>query len=241
VNRFYLRGAIVCAVVFITIAFAIRQPAVLIFDANVVRAVVGLRTPELTLLMKIITFFGTEEFMIPASVLLTMFFFLRFRSVIMAVSVPAVMLPAWFMMKFLKQAFYRPRPDFSPLIDASGYSFPSGHAFMGVIFLGLVVFLLKSLLNNGFAQHLSSSSDKTRQDLGDKHNYLRNFKQESVAIARKLINGSMIIFILLLGFSRFYLGIHYPTDIVAGYSGGFFFYCLYKYTVQNTVDTSVEK
>jgi undecaprenyl-diphosphatase len=90
----------------------------------------------------------------------------------------------------LKLFFHRARPDETwALIHDSGYSFPSGHAAMSVIFYGLVAYFLISLL---------------RRPL---------WKMSVIA--------AFFLLILVIGFSRIYLGVHWFSDILAGWFLGF--------------------
>ncbi len=89
----------------------------------------------------------------------------------------------------LKQLFARPRPDYPrAYLTAPGFSFPSGHAMVSIVFYGTIAYLACS--------------------------YLKRFRAKLlVSISALLISG-------LIGFSRVYLGVHYISDVLAGWAAG---------------------
>ena len=100
-----------------------------------------------------------------------------------------VVLPAGLFNGWLKLQFVRPRPDMVPhIVEAGGFSFPSGHAFSSaVLYLALV--LPFAALATGRA------------------------RQWTIIAAGLTIAA-------LVAFSRVWLGVHYPSDVLAGWLGG---------------------
>lgn len=97
----------------------------------------------------------------------------------------------------IKVAIARQRPD---LIDAvlsePGYSFPSGHAALGMVGWGILAVLVS----------------RTRLPR---------------AIRLALV-AAMAVTVVLIGISRVYLGVHYPTDVIAGWTLGGVVVLLYE-------------
>ncbi len=169
-----------------------QTKAVQELDTWAVITAAQLHSPALTVFFLTVSFFGTKTFLVPACAVVTGFLFLSRNRHFLAF--PLTMLLAWFTMEALKLFFARPRPDFCPLLAENGYSFPSGHAFMGTVFFG---FLAGLLLSHAPRQRV-------------KHFLLP----------------ATFLFVFLLGASRIYLGVHYPTDVLAGCAGGLFFLSL---------------
>lgn len=87
----------------------------------------------------VITFFGSYLFMVTAwLVLLGYYLFVR-KSKRRFINILIVALSNFGLMVGLKLFFNRPRPLIPLLFEAPGLSFPSGHAFMGTIFYGLLI------------------------------------------------------------------------------------------------------
>lgn len=89
---------------------------------------------------------------------------------------------------FLKYVFERERPEAFRLVEAAGYSFPSGHAMVSLCFYGMIAFLLARQIRSWHGRNII------------------------IVCAVFLIAG--------IGVSRIYLGVHYPSDVVAGYAAG---------------------
>jgi undecaprenyl-diphosphatase len=94
-----------------------------------------------TKLMEIITFFGSHYFLIPANLLVAVFFLLTKKSRY-SIKVSAIALSSVLIMLGLKLLFNRHRPLIPLLEPAKGLSFPSGHAFMSVCFYGLLMIII---------------------------------------------------------------------------------------------------
>ena len=88
----------------------------------------------------------------------------------------------------LKGAFERERPNFNRIVEADGFSFPSGHSMGSMVFFGFL----------GYLVIRSNCKPVTKIGWG--------------------ILFSMII--LFIGISRIYLGVHFPSDVLAGYTAG---------------------
>ncbi|MBD2843774.1 phosphatase PAP2 family protein [Paenibacillus sp. IB182496] len=96
----------------------------------------------------------------------------------------------WLLNYALKALFQRSRPALERLVEAGGYSFPSGHAMVSMCFYGMLGYL---------AWGAWRSRDRAYGAL--------------FFAAGLLLAG-------LIGFSRIYLGVHYASDVVAGFAAG---------------------
>ena len=111
-----------------------------VFDEDVFNAIKPFITPNRTSIMKFITFLGKHTLLIPLNVLLIAFFIYKkqrwFAARITALSLTSVLLS--FSLKFY---FQRTRPMLPVIGDVSGYSFPSGHAMISMVFYGLFIYI----------------------------------------------------------------------------------------------------
>ena len=92
----------------------------------------------------------------------------------------------------LKELAGRARPDAElAVVMESGYGFPSGHAVFAASFFGALLLVLC------------------------RSNYLKTRRR-----MQWVVRTSLILLILAVGFSRVYLGVHWPSDVVAGFLVG---------------------
>ncbi|PYE45793.1 phosphatase PAP2 family protein [Paenibacillus barcinonensis] len=96
----------------------------------------------------------------------------------------------WILNTLLKEIFQRNRPEIEHLLAVHGYSYPSGHAMISMGFYGML-FVIWAL---EWRQH-------------------HTFKRWLPVMLG-------VLFILFIGLSRIMLGVHYPTDVLAGFASG---------------------
>ncbi|SDX47913.1 undecaprenyl-diphosphatase [Marininema mesophilum] len=146
----------------------------------------NMESPTLTAIMKGVTELGSVKWLLTGTVIVVLILLIR-RQVQYAVVVAMGMLGTSGMNTLLKNAYERSRPENS-LIDADGYSFPSGHSMGAISFFSLLLYLA--------------------------------WKSRLSYPVKVILTGAWLLLILLIGWSRVYLGAHYPTDVVAGYAAG---------------------
>lgn len=93
-------------------------------------------------IMLFFTFLGTHIFLIPANIVLIIYFLFVKKHRWYSIKIPVIALSSLGLMFLLKTLFGRQRPDIPLLNEAQGLSFPSGHAFMSVTFYGLLIYIV---------------------------------------------------------------------------------------------------
>ena len=105
-----------------------------------------------------------------------------------------VLLGAGLLNGLMKEVFQRVRPDqIDHLVLQGGHSFPSGHSMGSMIIYGGLLFILIRYIN-------------TRTTNG--------------VIGKIALSVVLGVLILSIGLSRIYLGVHYPSDVIGGFSLG---------------------
>jgi len=162
------------------------------FDDSVGDAIRTLRNDTLTPIVAVLTDLGET---VPILIVGAVFFviallFLKLRWELLVMT--AAVLVTWGLNSVLKRLFARERPTVEHLIFADNYSFPSGHAMISSMFYGLLFYLL-----------------------------WRYFKQVkgNVTLAR-VFAAIGIAWVAFMCLSRIYVGVHFPSDILAGASLG---------------------
>jgi membrane-associated phospholipid phosphatase len=151
---FYLYAGVFILLLLITwMVFVSRDLAL---DESVFTFLSPFVTPERTVWMKAITFLGNYKFLVPANlVLIAILLLLKKRFAawqVFVVAISGLGFKLW-----LKELFARPRPD-NPMVDGiMNFSFPSGHALMGIAFYGLLIWLAEKHIRNSAWRRISIS------------------------------------------------------------------------------------
>ncbi len=184
-----LLAFIVCiglGVAFGYIAAAIGNESIVHFDTSVIGFVQGLEAPWLTTVMKIVTWIGSGSVVAPIAVIgfIVLYFVLHYRQ--QAFLLVVVIAGSVIFNSVLKNYFKRERPEIHRIMDANGFSFPSGHSMMAFALYAIIAYIA-----------------------------WRNVKTVTSRVVLVLFTTFMII---MIGTSRIYLGVHYPSDIVGGFA-----------------------
>lgn len=173
-------------IVFGYIATAVGNESIAHFDTAVIGFVQGLEAPWLTTIMKVFTWIGSGYVVAPIALIgfIVLFFVLRYRH--QAFLLIAVIAGSVLLNSALKNYFKRERPEIHRIMDANGFSFPSGHSMMAFALYAIIAYIA-----------------------------WRNVKTTMSRVVLVLFTTFMII---MIGTSRIYLGVHYPSDIVGGFT-----------------------
>jgi membrane-associated phospholipid phosphatase len=120
-----------------------------LFDSEAFHFFEG-HSPGLINFYRIITFFGTPHFLLPAYILLLVYL-LRKKQKTEAINVVLIVTISTGIMFGMKEFFARERPELPLFKEFTNYSFPSGHAFMTFIFCSILGWLIaKSALSKAW-------------------------------------------------------------------------------------------
>ncbi|HEV8611715.1 MAG TPA: phosphatase PAP2 family protein [Thermoanaerobaculia bacterium] len=133
-------GFLVCAVVVFLFGFlaseVFRTTDTRAVDREVTLAMRELQSPSNDRIARIVTFFGSHLFILPATVVVTTGLWLKHHWASALLFCGSVV-GGFGLNALLKIAFARERPDLWPaLVTERTYSFPSGHATISTVFFG---------------------------------------------------------------------------------------------------------
>jgi undecaprenyl-diphosphatase len=172
---------VISTLLFIEIAEDLLKNELNTFDSAIYGAISSIASDPITVIFKVITNLSGALTVI----IMSLFSIILFKDKRYGFYVSFNLVTISLINYLLKNIFSRPRPVNYRLIDATGYSFPSGHSMVSMAFYGFIIYLI----------YMNVKNVKVKWSL-------------CISIG---------VLILLIGVSRVYLGVHYATDVIAGF------------------------
>jgi membrane-associated phospholipid phosphatase len=167
------------------------------FDENVFNLIKPWVNSTHTSIMQVITFIGSQNFLLPANIILICYYIFYRPNLKTALRIATISISSVVVMFSIKLFLQRERPLIALIAKVQGYSFPSGHTFTSVTFYGIIAYIA-----------------------------YKNVKNIYVKWALVIF---FIVLILLVGYSRVYLRLHYASDVIAGFFLGLIWLLLAKW------------
>ena len=161
------------------------------FDQLVARTIHTRATPAGIRFFHAVSFLGSAAFWAVVGIIVLAVLIAR-RERLLAIGWGAAIAGGGLLDLGLKLLVHRPRPVFPDAFAlAPGWSFPSGHSMGAIIGYGVLAYLL-----------------------------LPGIRGRRAPLLRTLVILAALLLIALIGLSRLYLGVHYFSDVVGGFSAG---------------------
>lgn len=124
------------------IAQMISDQKIAQFDGRIIAVVQGFESESTTVLMKFITFIGSALVITILTILVGVILYIMLKHRQELILFVIAIAGSALLNSLLKAIFHRQRPEVHRIIDANGYSFPSGHSMAAFSFFVIITFLL---------------------------------------------------------------------------------------------------
>lgn len=139
------------SIIFIAIAEDVFEKEIFAFDGIIYNFLLNHRNNILNNFFKIMTNFGSAEFLIP----LTILCIICIKNKKYKIMLPVNLIVIASLNIILKNVFVRQRPNELRLIEETGYSFPSGHAMASTAVYGLLLYIVFREVKNKKIRNIS--------------------------------------------------------------------------------------
>lgn len=112
------------------------------FDNRIIAFFEKIGSPALDTFYTAITELGSVLFLVVASIILILFLWFKIKDIWGIVLFIIAVGGSGILTAVLKESYERSRPAINEAIDATGFSFPSGHALGALVFYGFVAYLV---------------------------------------------------------------------------------------------------
>lgn len=185
-----------CLGLFISLSVLVLSRNDIYLDSFVYGIISKFINPNLTNIIKYLTYIGSAVAVISITVFTLIYFKDKKYGLFMSLDLICITI----IQLILKNIFSRGRPVDINLIEETGYSFPSGHSLTSMAFYGFIIYLI-------YNSKLNSRS-------------------------KKIFITMFIILILTTGVSRIYLGVHYFTDVIGGFTFSISYLIIYTHILK---------
>ena len=178
----------ICLYMFIRLSTDLIEKKPFLFDQSVMNTVRSYSSPAMDGFMLFMTDMGSV-FMLGLLLVISMIWLFMKRKDVWGMRLYFMTVAGGGLLNLLlKNFFERERPIVNRIIEADGFSFPSGHSMGSMTYYGFLGYLV-----------------------------LRSKRKPLSKLGLGIL---LCLVILLIGISRIYLGVHDPSDVLAGFVAG---------------------